>query len=508
MKPNEHIAPFLAQPVNLKVGLNHLGYRNAPEDLFITLLPGLNNVTARIRYYSFYCWLLEQFFTKNEAPTPPDYNRFIRYSEYLLAILHTGLDDAGGIPGIDYALNVMKDEPDVVDLAAGAYKANGNTRGSYWANAGGVLRQYYGNSLHDIGITVPSLKLPGISDISKEGAHITGKDMADIFEESIGEEASTLFLECVKKGKVSKAEREKLWKPFLMKNAIGNVHERSFLIDMLLQEDLPGRSERYYRKETIRLFLEYYREDSGHNYKDELGFPKYLYDRYLNGERDDECIIGWYCYYLDDVWQYNASVILERILDILSKDKMGKWVKLDEFTTEIATEVASMFNASSKRLIDVLENFELVTGKSNIEKICGALSQIMRYHVVNANEWPEGERLKKLFGYHSNDDFRSISSFIESHKAMEFTDFVKYLLESRIIYRHYNVSLRKFYQTGIASHKFMLEDGYIRYLTDAVAAATHTSPRLNTLKGFLSDLDLIKEDKLTDLGRQTLTQIN
>lgn len=507
MKPNEHIAPFLAQPVNLKVGLNHLGYRNAPEDLFITLLPGLNNVTARIRYYSFYCWLLDQFFTKNEAPTLKDYNRFIRYSEYLLAILHTELSDAGGIPGIDYAQTVMADKSDVVDLAAGAYKANGNTRGSYWANAGGVLRQYYGNSLHDIGITVPSLKIPGVSDVSKDGAHITGKDMAGIFKDSIGEDASDLFLKCVSKGTVNSEERLKLLKPFLMKNVISNEDERGFLVDMLLQEDLPGRNERFYRRDTIRLYLEYYGEEAGHNYKDELGFPKYLYDRYLQGDRDDACIVGWYCYFLNDVWQYNASVILERVLDVLNKDKMGKWVKLEEFTTELADEVASRFNAPSNSLKDVLDNPDVVSGKDCIGRICGALSQIMHYYVVNTSAWPESERLKILFGYHSNDDFHAISLFIESYTEMPFSLFIKYLLESKIIYRHYNVSLRKFYQTGIASHKFMLEDGYIRYLPEAVAMATHTSPRLITLKGFLSDLGLISEEGITELGKQTLAQI-
>jgi len=31
VKSNEHIAPFLSQPVNLKVGLNHLGYRYSAE---------------------------------------------------------------------------------------------------------------------------------------------------------------------------------------------------------------------------------------------------------------------------------------------------------------------------------------------------------------------------------------------------------------------------------------------------------------------------------------------
>lgn len=503
MKPNEHIAPFLAQPVNLKVGLNHLGYRNAAEDLFTTLLPGLNNVTARIRYYSFYCWLLDKFFESREEPTIRDYQRFVRCSEYLIAILHAGLEDAGGIPGIDYALTVMQDKPDAVDLLGGAFKSDGNTRGTYWANKGGVLVQYYGNSLRDIGITVPNIKHPELSDISKEGTNITGKTLASAFEESIGSEASALFIACVQKGAVTQEERKTLRTPFLMKNVVANDQERNLLIELLLQEDYPGRGERSYRRETIRLFLEYH-NDGFQNYKDDLGFPRFLYERYLKGRGDSLCIMGWYCFYLDDLWQYNASVILERILDILQKDKAGRWVKLDILTTDIADEVASRFGAEKKSLSEVLTDLNAPAGKDNIGRIGSAIHQILEYHTVNVAVWPKTDELTKAFGYSDANDFRAASIFIDSHKEMLFKEFVKYFIESRIIYRHYNVSLRKFYQTGIASHKFMLEDGHIRYLKDTFTTVTHTSPRLVTLKGFLSDLGLIKDNEITLEGKDTL----
>ena len=33
----------------------------APEATFQKLLHGLNNVTGRLRYYAFYCWLLDEY---------------------------------------------------------------------------------------------------------------------------------------------------------------------------------------------------------------------------------------------------------------------------------------------------------------------------------------------------------------------------------------------------------------------------------------------------------------
>lgn len=508
MKPNSHIAPFLAQPVNLKVGLNHLGYRNAAEDLFTTLLPGLNNVTARIRYYSFYCWLLDKFFSNNSQPTVGEYNRFIRNAEYLLAILHTGLPDSGGIPGIDYALNVMDNKPDVVDLGSGTYQNNDTSRGTYWANPGGVLRQYYGSSLNDIGITVPSQKIPGINDISTEGGHITGKDLADYFEESIGRESSMLFLDCINNGLASQNEREKLLVPFTMKGVFGNEMEREILIDMLLQDDYPGRSERAYRRGTIQLYLEFCSNSQSAGYSDELGFPKYLYERYLSGERDNPCIIGWYCFYLNDSWQYQASIIFERILDILQKDKHGRWVKLEDLSSEIAVSVSQLFDAEDTSLEDILARQNTISGKDNIGRIAAAISCILDHYVINFSVWPQTNALAGMFNYSGADDFCTAAKFIDAHKKMSFKDFVKYFIESKIVFRHYNVSLRKFYQTGIASHKFMLEDGYIRYLKDTITQATHTSPRLVTLKGFLSDLDLVHENKLTEKGKKILSKIS
>lgn len=59
LRNNIVLAPFIGENLSFSVGLNPLGIRTASEQLFTTLLPGMNVVTLRIRYYSFYCWLLK-----------------------------------------------------------------------------------------------------------------------------------------------------------------------------------------------------------------------------------------------------------------------------------------------------------------------------------------------------------------------------------------------------------------------------------------------------------------
>lgn len=49
LKGDAHFYPFMGDNKPLSVGLNPLGIRAASEQLFTTLLPGLNVVTPIIR---------------------------------------------------------------------------------------------------------------------------------------------------------------------------------------------------------------------------------------------------------------------------------------------------------------------------------------------------------------------------------------------------------------------------------------------------------------------------
>ena len=49
LKGDKYFSPFLGDKKPLSIGLNPLGIRTASEQLFTTLLPGMNVVTLRIR---------------------------------------------------------------------------------------------------------------------------------------------------------------------------------------------------------------------------------------------------------------------------------------------------------------------------------------------------------------------------------------------------------------------------------------------------------------------------
>ena len=513
MEPNSHISPFIAEHTELKVGLNQLGLRNAPEMLFTSLLRGLNNVTSRIRYYSFYCWLMDAFCSPHAAVDPKQQPKFIRKAEYLLALIQTQTNDALGIPGINYA-SAKASDPDTssFDLQKGTYNESGGTRtGTYFANPGGVFAQYYARSLNDI-------KLIGENEVSKRDklyvssngeGYLTGKTLANAFAASIGAENIALFLQCVDAGVVSRDQLTLLKESFRMKSFTGAEKERDLLIQLLLQEDFRASDEvTYYRKNTLLLFLEYIKNQPGKDHN--VDFPKYVYQQYLKAPSEDPVYAGWYAYYLDDNYQYQASILLKNILGILNADPYKDlWVDLGSLVQEMAKGITGVlssqgYSGTVEQVCSILKDGEPQwQDKGTYPAMSEALLNLFYQTTVNE---PYLESIRDIqaryFAMNGMDDFSRFIQLCKEQAQWPLEEFIRNFLEKQIIRKHFRVAMRKYHQTGIASYKFLLEDGYIRFL-DGVEA-THMDSRIDTVADFLRELALYDKDGLLPLGEECL----
>ena len=79
-------APFLGKPHYPISGLDQLGLNLTSERVFDLLLPGLNNVTGRVRYYSFYCWFFDWYASNIRTTSRSKQNNYLRRAEFLLAL--------------------------------------------------------------------------------------------------------------------------------------------------------------------------------------------------------------------------------------------------------------------------------------------------------------------------------------------------------------------------------------------------------------------------------------
>ena len=143
LQKGNSISPFWGENINLITGLDPLGLQVTSEATYSTLLPGISNLTNRLRYYGFYCWLINFYFQKEKKGNQTEQYRFIRRAELMIAIImQSERPEITQITGSLFASNLIKESIDNYDLAAGADKDKGNEN-VYWKYASGAFGQYY-----------------------------------------------------------------------------------------------------------------------------------------------------------------------------------------------------------------------------------------------------------------------------------------------------------------------------------------------------------------------------
>ena len=152
-------------------------------------------------------------------------------------------------------------------------------------------------------------------------------------------------------------------------------------------------------------------------------------------------------------------------------------------------------------VIDKIDDIE-----SPKDDASAGIRQLLYNYRQNLEIQKELASLRNAFQALSNDNYFTFMQNISKRTNESFGDFLRYFIVEEIIYRHYQEAFRKMRVTGIATQKFSLEGGYIRYLADV--DTTHSSPRLETLIEFLNDLGIIENDHLTPYGKQILKKMN
>ena len=505
MDADTHIAPFFAKSIKPVFGLNHLGLRNAAEDLFTTLLPGLNGVTQRVRYYSFYCWITGEFLNafQGEERTDEAYRLFIRKSEILLALIQARRDETiTGIPGITYALDILKHDVDSFDLLRCVDRPENErrTKDTYWANLGGILRQYYSASLKDIALLFPLEKYTYVSlptsekDDLPEGT-LLGEELGKAFRVTLGEQAAGLFLSCVLRSAVTREELDQM-KDILVMKRFGDIGpEREMLIALLNQKDFPANEngERSLRKETIQHFLKYCISDRRNGLRDAEQFPTVLYRKVLDGVLRDECALGWFAYHVNDRWQYHCSVVFFCLLELLRKD--GGWVSMEDIALRLATGIYdSLSDRNDLSLGDVaalIDSGDIgnIDFSDTEQQAANAMVSLLRLY-CECRAHPEAVKAYRE-AFRGKRDFFSFKDELDGELDIPFMDFLKEFILRKIIYRHHTVSLMKYSATHVASNKFLLEDSYLKFREQTEYSAT--APRIDSLIEYLTDLGLLSD---------------
>lgn len=511
-------APFWGASKSFITGQDMLGMQNTSIATYSTLLPGLTNLTRRIRYYGFYMWLLEQYAKTKGKVSVAEFRQFMRRGELLLAFVMSETEpNEQGIVGSQYSKKVLQDSISTIDIATGA--DDPTPKKSYWQYSSGAFGQYYQGSLSAIGLIAPSEKENRILVCTAD----YGRKLADLFESTIEDNTRTQYLTAIGRGRVSREELKAFGEEFSLTAIKPYSGEWDFYIKMLFGRDLPtvnsSTGHTAFRVETILLFLEYL--DNSKDFESAGTFPRSFHYRLWDKApfTGYTACTGWHYYALNEFAHYSLETILWACLVELHNLRTVYLPDfIQEFSDKITAALQNLLSSDAKaqgltfaKLSEDLYNkgFDPAQYTGAIDRtgqdrphecVVYALHVLVQIYRHDKDRISELNAYARKHGMYRDGDVTELLSWIQKNENLPMPNFFRNLLLQHVLNRHIEVAMRKMRNRNENTLKFILEDNVLKPV--AIVEPVWTGPRLDSLHQFLVDLKLVKNNALTALGQE------
>jgi len=508
------LTPFWAESKDFVTGRDPLGIQNSSVSIYAALLPGLNNVTDRLRYYGFYCWLLKEIEDQKLTFDSPraQYN-FIRKAEYTLALYMAEYEPAEqGIAGSAYAIRKIKEAKEngtnIVDVATGAEKHKGTIKGSvYWDFTAGILGQYYAGSLQN------SYSGLGLISIKERYYFITdaGRQLGIAFGGTISSPAAIQFFNIINAGFIDLAKANILV-DFSISRIQADSQEGIFYRDMFFSTDFSlrpdVREQSRFRKDSLLMLLDFLaisNEERAFNY-----FPESIYKQsgFIGTAHESPASIGWFYYMTCE----RMHISLEHMFyTILLHIQQGAELVDDTVNTLTSFCMASMseyyeefsHDMSLDSLIAILEEEQEINYSEEIRNFQrsspgDAVVYSLEYFLTTYKNTVQFRSQFVDFANRTQTRDKNGTAldwmlYIEKHKTISVEQFFKRLL-LKIINDHLHVAYAKQGSGEQQVHKFLLEDNFLIHINNI--DPRFTTPRLRSARNFLRDMKIISFNEI------------
>lgn len=502
-----------------KNGLDPLGMQNSSVSLYQTFIPGISNVTLRMRYYGLYAWLCRTYARKIGDTNPDSWKRFIRRAEALYALIAYRHGGEGGVAGIEWAQKVL--DPNQSGFIEFAQAAEPGSENYYLKQAWGAYGAAYRSQLFEIGIFDPSneheLPLP-----SKE----IGERLAAVFERSAGELARA-FYEIVQRGDVTDGELDEL-RPLAPSEIALSGEERDIYQEILLgpfdPTDGPARS----RRDSILLILKIAallgRDPNPEEIRwilfagcDQKGRALDLVSPALEAQRrlwwiyhaNDLCHVAYETllkFTLDTLAEFPAGIALSRLIPLCVEKiletapwKPENWTAFVDATLPASNSYAADEDGSEFSLSVAI----MKRAGRNDASVCPpeiAWNAVRLLAILHKRVRDEDHDITNVLARFNPAAFHSLlteARFLEAHTAEPFEALLARLLEVRIVQRHLWVALQKL---RAGDYTFLIERDEGKLRLRGKDGPVFTNPRLGPTITFLKDIHLVGGQGLTDYG--------
>ena len=521
--------PFWAKSGNFVRGRDPLGVQNSSISVYATLLPGMTNLTLRLRYYGMYLWLLDEYHNlPSDSPfkkSPKAQYTFIRRAELITAFLMVNNHpNELSVIGNDFAnRNILEaKEKGFYDIALGADQNKDTEKGSvYWDYGSGALGQYYAGSLF-------ALNLADSKNGYFERTEEYGKILAESYRKSLSKNAEVLFLKRINEGKLYLDDLE-LMDEIALNNEYKDTPEGEFYFKMLLSDDglkskTASQKITSQRKESLQLFLNLMNDGDENLNIYELPLSSYSTCLKKNKDEVSEASFGWYYYYLNELAHHSLEAVfwgmlremdlrsysLEKFLsEITKKVSNNSKILLGEHTESLISDLIPSLDRDKFITLNYIDSIDdSVKREDGIDGILQGVFTLLSLYRDNQHKLNDVR-------FYANDHFldskygnalQIFHNYIETSQGLRFKDFVRKFIHT-LLNEHIAVAYKKMGNGEKNLLKFVVEDNYLVHIE--TMRPNFTNPRLRTLLNFTRDLGLVSaENKLTESGKELLNELN
>lgn len=499
-------------------GLDPLGMQNTSIALYQSMLPGISNVTLRVRYYAFHSWVCREYARAHHSPNTDQWCLFLRRCEALYALVAQQHAQATGVAGSRWASNTLKGlKGDRIRFAV-----NADRQGSaqYLLQKFGAFGAAYSSQMSVLGLLQEAEKhdLPVAST--------RGTKLANDFAASVGS-AAAVFLDAVRRGSVTLGELRQLG-VFAPSHIEAESDERATYEALLFAPQAGSDTLDASRRSSLRLLL--YAAGALGRTPDAQEVRWMAYSGFddegnplppLPGA-DAACRYRWRVYHANDLMHVCHEALLRFTLEALERHPNG--VRTEALLDEVASrliEAAEDAPATWGELEASLEVPENAWGEDEgnewfladnllSRRVEEALPAKMAFDALRllatlARRFePELGAVQQVLHGIAHDTSQTVVTelrFLARHRDAPLKATIAALVKQRILDRHQLVAFQKL-RGGDYTFLFEVEDGLVR--PRSKAGPVFTNPRLRSAISFLTDIHLLGVDGLTAHGRQVL----
>jgi hypothetical protein len=486
-----------------KRGLDPLGMQNAGVTLYQSLLPGISNVTLRMRYYGYYCWVSDTYARSGATDEFTAWRSWVRRAEALYALVSAHAKGQGGVGGVEWADRRLGVDEEVIDFAEAA--SNDPSTVKYLRQSLGVFGGAYYSQMVEMG-----LFRHGDHGIQR-ATNGAGRAAAEAFRTSIGTGVESVLLEAIKSARIERQDLAHLG-PIVPSEIPESSSERE-IYEKLLFVAADATKGDMSRSNSLKLILRT-AQALGHR-PDADGIR---WNLFASGSFGDEALdnqrIRWEAYHCQDLFQVAAAALLEWATDLMAEHDAGR--TLSEIEDEIRSRLDSgpgnggLTWSELRRSIEP-DSFDYRSASSRLISRRGTAEQ-KAWDIVGliaALDQRMIERpglrevAKRELAVHGGG--RSIVSelaWIDLRAEAGVCDIIASYVIERVIRRHSWVAMQKLRRQRDYTFLFEVHDG--RLVRRSGYAPVPTTPRLIPAVQFLVDVGLVDDKGTTARGRAVL----